>query len=236
MTLPGVRALIGELDAAGDLPAAFGPLLDAIPREQFIPDRAAVDRVPIDRGTDPQAWLAAVYSDRSIVTQFDDGRTPWPDVDDRPTSSASQPSVVLGMLDALQVTEGLDILEIDTGTGYNAALLRHLVGPTGSVTTIDIDPDVTGHAAARLTAAGFGDVDVLTQGGAISAASGGEGRSFDRVIATMAVPLGRIPHAWVAQCRVGGQILTRSAPTCAAARWSVSTSPNRATRPDMPCR
>jgi predicted methyltransferase len=55
----------------------------------------------------------------------------WPQVGDRPICSASMPSVVLGMLDALDVQPGQSVLEIGTGTGFNAVLLAELVGPTG---------------------------------------------------------------------------------------------------------
>ncbi|MFC5188142.1 methyltransferase domain-containing protein, partial [Actinomadura harenae] len=45
--------------------------------------------------------------------------------------------------------------------GYNASLLAELVGPAGSVTTVDIDPDVTDRASACLAKAGYHDVKVV---------------------------------------------------------------------------
>ncbi|OZM72214.1 protein-L-isoaspartate(D-aspartate) O-methyltransferase [Amycolatopsis antarctica] len=205
-TEQGVRALVAALDSAGDLPAGFGPLLERVPREKFIPDRIWVDPVPIDRATDPERWHRAVYSDTSIVTQFDNGRTCWPEVGDRPTCSASMPSVVAGMLDALDVHPGHTVLEIGTGTGYNAALLSELVGPDGSVVTLDIDHGIAEQARARLTAdPGFPNVRTLTS----DATNGASGHDpFDRTISTMAVPLGRIPLAWIAQSAIGGLVLT----------------------------
>lgn len=95
----------------------------------------------LDRISEPARWLSAVYSDRVIVTQFDDGNTAWPEVGYRPTSSCSMPSAVLGMLDALDVCEGMRVLEIGTGTGYNAALLAQRLSDE-HVTTMEVDPVV----------------------------------------------------------------------------------------------
>ena len=58
------------------------------------------------------------------------------------------------MLDQLDVHPGDRILEIGAGTGYNAALLAHLTGPDGQVTTVDIDPEVTTEARRALDATG----------------------------------------------------------------------------------
>lgn len=70
--------LVEALDSAGNLSAGFGPVLHAVAREKFIPDRmwvkVAGEYRPVDRATQPDAWLSYVYSDRSIVTQFDDGQ------------------------------------------------------------------------------------------------------------------------------------------------------------------
>jgi protein-L-isoaspartate(D-aspartate) O-methyltransferase len=79
-------------------------------------------------------------------------------------SSVSAPFLIAEMLgqavDALGDLEGRHALEIGSG-GYNASLLRELVGPSGSVTTVDIDPDVTDRAASCLEAAGYNDVTVV---------------------------------------------------------------------------
>jgi hypothetical protein len=55
------------------------------------------------------------------------------------------PWIVAGMLAQLDVRPGQSVLEIGSG-GYQAALLRELTGPDGSVTTVDIDPEVTDRA------------------------------------------------------------------------------------------
>jgi protein-L-isoaspartate O-methyltransferase len=201
-----VRDLIAELDAAGELPAGFGPLLRAAPRTMFLPDRVWVDREPIDRAAEPERWLRAVCSDESVVTQFDDGRTVWPDVGELPTCSASMPSVVVGMLAALRVRPGQRVLELGTGTGFNAALLAELVGETGQVVTMEIDEGLAREARQRLDVAGFGNRVRVVVGDAARGVPGDA--PYDRIIATMSVHLGRVPSAWVEQTRPGGLILT----------------------------
>lgn len=201
-----VGELIAELDSAGELPAGFGSLLRAVPRAAFLPDRIWVAREPVDRATELERWLRTVYGDESIVTQFDDGRTVWPEVGSLPTCSASMPSVVVAMLAALRVRPGQRILELGTGTGFNAALLAELVGREGCVVTVEIDEGLAREARQRLEVAGFADRVRVVVG---DAARGVLAEApYDRVIATMSAHLGRVPYAWVEQTRPGGLIVT----------------------------
>ncbi|MGH3527413.1 MAG: hypothetical protein ACRDQI_09100 [Pseudonocardiaceae bacterium] len=139
-----ITALADTLQAKGHLPNDWDEAFRSVLRERFIPDRIWVDEhddghdVALDRASEPQRRRAAVYSNRVIVTQFDDGDTVWPDVGYRPTSSCSMPSAVLGMLDALDVRAGMRVLEIGTGTGYNAALLAARLGDE-QVATVEVD-------------------------------------------------------------------------------------------------
>lgn len=121
--------------------------------------------IPIDKAYADDAVLKKTNSDGVTV------------------SSVSAPGVVAMMLDQLQVQPGHRILEIGSG-GYNAALLRELAGPGGSVTTIDIDPDIAGRARRCLAAAGYQDIRVLCGDGELGAAEYGP---FDRIIVTAAV-------------------------------------------------
>ncbi|MEX5713469.1 hypothetical protein AB1484_35970, partial [Parafrankia sp. FMc6] len=59
--------------------------------------------------------------------------------------------------------------------------LAELVGPAGEVTTVDIDPDITGRAARFLAATGYDRVQVLTRDGWYGAA---EHAPFDAIIVT----------------------------------------------------
>lgn len=203
----GPRSLIDTLIAAGEFPAAWTTELESVPREHFIPDHIWVESddgnyVPIDRGGDPDRWLNAVYSNRVVVTQFDDGAVSWPESGFRPTCSASMPSAVVGMLDALDLRDGHRALEIGTGTGYNAGLLAERLGDE-AVTTIEVDADLATTARANLAAAGHRPAVVAADG-----ASGAPGAApFDRIIVTAAVQLGRLPYTWVEQTAPGGAIL-----------------------------
>jgi hypothetical protein len=115
-------------------------------RAGFIPDVIWVHRddsgwmFPIDRADDPETWSKLVNSGDPIVIQVDDG-----ELEDGkgtfPTSSSSGLRVMKKMLDLLDVHEGMNILEIGTGTGYNAALMAEEAAP-GHVTTIEVDPSI----------------------------------------------------------------------------------------------
>jgi protein-L-isoaspartate(D-aspartate) O-methyltransferase len=123
-----------------DLVAIAGAFL-AVPRHLFLPG------VPPERA----------YRDEAIATKIEGGL---------PVSSSSQPAIMAIMLEQLDVRPGMRVLEIGAGTGYNAALLQHLVGQRGRVVTIDIDPEVVGWARERLAAAGYPEVVVIEGDGA----------------------------------------------------------------------
>lgn len=210
-TSDGIRSLVAGLYEAGALPAAYRHAFMAVDRARFIPDRIWVggdeDRdTAVDRRADPQAWATAVYdATLPIVTQFDDGTVQWPKQGYRPTSSASAPTVVAGMLDRLGVRPGDNVVEIGTGSGYNAALLSEIVGPEGQVTTVEVDADVAADATARLAAGSYlPNVRVIVADGATISPPD---RPWDRVLATAAVPLGRLPYGWVEHTRSGGVIV-----------------------------
>jgi len=73
------------------------------------------------------------------------------------------PAVVAQMLAALEVEPGMQVLEIGTGTGYNAALLAYRLGAENTV-SVEVDPAVAEHARRVLATAGFSAVTVVTAG------------------------------------------------------------------------
>ncbi|MFF5720250.1 protein-L-isoaspartate O-methyltransferase [Streptomyces buecherae] len=190
-------ALLDTLTASGALHPSWRPSFDAVPRHRFIPSdiwRQEATCVPV---TNDAAWWDLVYSDQPVVTQVDDGVAGGPGI---ATSSNSMPSIVAKMLRELDVRDGQRVLEIGTGSGWNAALLAERLGGTG-VTTVEVDPLLARRATEAIMGAGYHPEVVWGDG-----ERGWEaGAPYDRVIGTCSVR--RVPPAWVAQCAPGGVIV-----------------------------
>ncbi|MER6386753.1 methyltransferase, FxLD system [Streptomyces sp. NPDC001127] len=167
-------------DASGLRDARVETAMRAVPRHAFLPD------VPLEEA----------YANKSVTIKEN------PDEDALPLSCASQPDVVHFMLVQLAVREGDNVFEIGAGTGYNAALLKHLTGTSGQVTTCDIAPDVTAYARRMLDANGCGDVRVVTRDGALGAPEFGP---YDRMIAT--VGMWDLPGTWWDQLAIAGRLV-----------------------------
>jgi protein-L-isoaspartate O-methyltransferase len=208
------RRLAEQMDQRGlffDTPwlrAAF----DKAPRHLFVPDeiwrvRGRAYR-PLRRADDEQQWAEEVYGDplAPTITQVDDGHPDPPGEGQWPTSSASCPAAVMDMLDSLDLDPGHRVLEIGTGTGWNAALLSERAGAE-NVVTIEIDPGLADTARDTLHQVGQHPTVVCADG----EKGWPDGASFDRVIATCAVY--QVPYAWVEQTRPGGIIVTPFAST-----------------------
>lgn len=142
----------------------------------------------------PSVEPAKAYADEAIPTKW------LPD--GRPISSSSQPAIMAIMLEQLSVEPGQRVLEIGAGTGYNAALLAHLVGEDGAVTTVDIDEDLVEQASRHLAAAGLAQVKVACADGADGWA---ESAPYDRIILTVGAE--DLAPAWVAQLATGGRLV-----------------------------
>ncbi len=114
----------------------------------------------------------------------------------------SQPSTVAVMTQALALKAGMKVLEIGTGSGYQAALIAHIVGLHGKVFSTEIIPELAALARANLTRAKVKNVQVLgldgSEGYAVDA-------PYDRIIVTAASPL--IPLHLLPQLKEGGILL-----------------------------
>ncbi|RCV57768.1 methyltransferase domain-containing protein [Marinitenerispora sediminis] len=183
---------------------ALADAFRAVPRERFVPlTGARTDNgAPLDATTDHAGWLAAVYSDEPIITQTDDGD---PAVRrGMSSSSCSAPGVVARMLEAADLIDlppSGTVLEIGTGTGWNAALLSEILG-SGRVTSVDVDPAVINHARGALARSGYAPTVHVFDG-----EDGFPSRApYARIIATCTVSC--VPRAWREQTAPGGVILT----------------------------
>jgi protein-L-isoaspartate(D-aspartate) O-methyltransferase len=143
----------------------------------------------------PGEPLEAVYAvDNALRTKADAAG--------RSTSSVSATYIQAAMLEQAGIRPGMRVLEIGTG-GYNAALIRELVGESGHVVSLDIDPDIVARAHACLKAAGYGHlVEVVTGDGAAGVPSAAP---FDRIIVTAGAH--DIPAAWVEQLTEDGRLV-----------------------------
>ncbi|WLQ33994.1 methyltransferase domain-containing protein [Streptomyces castrisilvae] len=165
-----------------------------VPREHFVPSFYQQDEngrwYEVSEG-DP-GYLEAVYSDTALTTQLGEHGIP--------TSSSSEPRLMLTMLDALDAEPGHRLFELGLGTGYNAALASSLLG-SDNVVSVDVDPDLVRLARKRLERGRYRPY--------VFAGDGTEGcpdrAPYDRVIATAA--LRRIPPALLSQARAGAVVV-----------------------------
>ena len=151
------------------------------------------ERVPYNSRRPSERQLELIYSDQALGTFLQRGRT---------ISSTSQPSLVAGMLELLDVHVGQRVLEMGTGTGYNAALIAEIVHDQSLVVSVDILDSVTSLARRKLKEAGYGRIPILRRDGFVGAAEHGP---FDRIVATVACP-DLSPH-WESQLTSDGCIV-----------------------------
>ena len=177
---------------------AWRAAFESVPRHVFVPRfyRQQPDGEWSETTADDDGWLDAVYSDGPLVTALAAIAS-----GSRVTvSSSSKPALMARMLAALDVHDGMKVLEIGTGTGYNAALLAHRLGGE-HVFSVDIGADLVETARERLAALGYAPTLATVHG------AGGlpEHAPFDRIIGTLSVP--SVPWAWAEQLRAGGRVL-----------------------------
>lgn len=211
---PRARRLANELAGAGFIRSES--LLNAFaetPRHIFVPrilrheftgPRQDIRELEADDPT----WLDAVYSDDALITQYKPLSTDPSRL--MPTSSSTRPSLMADMIEELDIGPGAAVIESGTGTGYNAAILCHLVGDS-NLATVDIDPGLVANARTRLAELGYHP--------AVEPAA----HTYDRILATHAVE--RIPTEWIRWAKPGCRILAdvRSRDMADVGAWALLT-------------
>lgn len=166
------EALLADLESGGYL---TDPRLEeamlAVPRHLFV----------------PAELRETAYEDRPLPIGF--GQT------------VSAPHMVAMMSTALQLKEGDKVLEVGTGVGYHAAVVKALVGDTGRVITVEYLPELVQLAKKNLKAA-KSKVEVHEGDGY----HGWEKEApYDAVYVTCAIP--DVPDALVDQLKEGGHFV-----------------------------
>jgi protein-L-isoaspartate(D-aspartate) O-methyltransferase len=171
--------LVSELRISGHVSTErVASAFRTVPRHVFVP------------GVEPER----AYRDEPLIIKSDPRGVP--------ISSSSQPAIMARMLEQLDARPGHRVLEIGTGSGYNAALLAHLVGESGAVVSVDIDVDLVDGARARLAECGVSRVTVGCGDGGLGWT---EHAPYDRIIATVGV--WDIAPAWVTQLAADGRLV-----------------------------
>ncbi|MFF5983596.1 ATP-grasp peptide maturase system methyltransferase [Streptomyces olindensis] len=211
-----LRAAMADTLAQDGVPMdpAWRAAMEAVPRHRFVPgfylpatehdEQGLTLWEPVTAELDYGRWLAAAYSDTTLITQFEgqepDWKTPGVRRGGVPTSSSTLPSLVVRMWTDADVAEGHTVLEIGTGTGYSTALACERLDP-GDVTSIEVDPRRLEAAADALYGCGYTPTLAVADG---LYGYWPEAR-FDRVVA--ACSFRTVPPALLAQTRPGGKIL-----------------------------
>jgi protein-L-isoaspartate(D-aspartate) O-methyltransferase len=170
--LPEREAMLAQLESGGYL---TDPRLEeamlAVPRHLFV----------------PKELRDAAYEDHPIPVGF--GQT------------ISAPHMVAMMTTALQLETGHKVLEIGTGVGYHAAIVKQIVGDEGAVHSVEYLPELVELARQNLQEA---QIDVQVHEGD-GAKGWPEAAPYDAVYVTCAIP--EIPEALVDQLKEGGHFI-----------------------------
>jgi len=118
-------------------------------------------------------------------------------------ASISQPSIVVEMLEALELEESQKVLEIGAGSGWNAALIACIVGTSGQVVTIEVDEELAEKARQRIVAHGLAEVVTVVHGDGRKGAP--EFSPFQRIICTAGSE--HLYYSWLSQLGLGGIIV-----------------------------
>lgn len=164
-----LRMVANQIEAEGIKDAAVLQALRTVPRHRFV----------------PASLQSLAYENRALP--IGEGQT------------ISQPTVVAMMTEQLHPERSMKVLEVGTGSGYQAAVLAECVG---KVYTIELRPALGRRAESTLLALGYRNVHVRIGDGYDGWP---EQSPFDAIVLTAAPD--RIPQPLVDQLRMGGKLV-----------------------------
>jgi len=164
--------------------------------------RAMVKRQLRHRGIHDERVLQAMYEvpRHEFVSLLDQEEA----YEDRPIAigdgqTISQPYMVAAMTEAAQVEPGDSVLEIGTGSGYQAAVLAHL---GAEVITLERITRLADSARERLTRLGYRGIQVIPADGSEGYPAGAP---YAAIVVTAAAPA--VPQVLVSQLADGGRLV-----------------------------
>ncbi len=202
ITLPrGVRAASVLLMACGNATAPSTPSADSGDAPGAARDRMVVEQIEARGVADPRVLAAMRKVPRHEFVPPSRRDSAY---EDRPLSighdqTISQPYMVAVMAELARLEENARVLEVGTGSGYQAAVLAELAS---EVYTIEIIEALAASAAATLERLGYGSVRVRHGDGY---RGWPEASPFDAILVTAAAPV--VPPALLGQLAVGGRLL-----------------------------
>ncbi|MBN2454884.1 protein-L-isoaspartate(D-aspartate) O-methyltransferase [Candidatus Woesearchaeota archaeon] len=111
----------------------------------------------------------------------------------------SQPTTIVVMTSALELKKGEKVLEVGTGSGYQAALIGSIVGEHGKVVSAEVVPELVRFSKSNLNKAGIKNVLVIEEDGSRGYE---KAAPYDKILVTAACP--QVPEPLLAQLKTGG--------------------------------
>jgi protein-L-isoaspartate(D-aspartate) O-methyltransferase len=118
------------------------------------------------------------------------------------SQTISAPHMVAIMCDILDLQDGMKVLEVGGGSGYHAAVMAELVGPTGHVYSVERIPELVIRARENLKIAGIQNVTVVQADGSIGLS---EYAPYDRISVAATAPA--VPEPLKEQLKRGGKMV-----------------------------
>ena len=147
----------------------------------------AMSRIPREFFV-PQAYLSRAYDDTPLFIGA--GQT------------ISAPHMVAIMCDLLDLQEGMKVLEVGGGSGYHAAVMAVLAGPSGHIYSIERLPELANQAGENLAKAGIENVTMIVGDGSIGLALHAP---YDRISVAATAP--EVPEPLKQQLKPGGKMV-----------------------------